>query len=140
MQDLLRLRQLLCSCLSLRPTVKIMISFCIFPWISRNRKAFSVFIPHFVNENESSSSSFFLPPLAQSELLEMSQPIRAYIQREQSHYRLMRRQGIQGFILMTVMCLWKRAVCTCVFISLKHLFIFFVPAVILEEPEREMNL
>lgn len=67
-----------------------------------------------------SSSSF--PPLAQSELWETSRPISSGIQREQSHYRLMRRRGIEGFILMTVMCVCKRAACTCFQTSL------FVPA------------
>lgn len=101
-------------------------------------EAFSVFIPEFLNENEYFSPSFFRPPLAQSELLEMSQPISSGIQREQSHYRLMRRQGIEGFILMTVMRVCKRAVCTC-FSFFLNIF-FFVPAVGLEPPEREINL
>lgn len=50
----------------------------------------------------------FLSPLAQSELAEMSQPISCGIQRERSHYWLMRRRGIEAFILITVMCVSKR--------------------------------
>lgn len=50
----------------------------------------------------------FLSPLAQSELAEMSQPISCGIQRERSHYWLMRRRGIEAFILITVMCVCKR--------------------------------
>lgn len=70
----------------------------------------------------------FLSPLAQSELEEMSQPISCGIQREQNHYWLMRRRGIEAFILITVMCVCKRAACTC-FSSTKHLFfLFLVPA------------
>lgn len=117
--------QLSCSCASLCQTVKISSSFCIFaPQISRNRKPFLSFFPEFLNENADFSSSFLRPPLAQSELLEMSQPISSGIQREQSHYRLMRRRGIEGFILMTVMRVCKRAVCTC-FSFFPNIFFLF---------------
>lgn len=52
-------------------------------------------------------------PLTQSELAETSRPISCSIQREESHYWLMRRRGIKAFILITVMSVCKRASCTC---------------------------
>lgn len=71
--DLLLLLQLLCSCMSPSPTVKTVSSCCIslFPG---SRNAFSVVIPQLQNEMIT-PLLFFLLPLAQSELLELRQPI-----------------------------------------------------------------
>lgn len=56
----------------------------------------------------------------------MSQPISCGIQREQSHYWLMRRRGIEAFILITVMCVCKRAPCTCFSLPPNIIFIFLL--------------
>lgn len=55
----------------------------------------------------------------------MSQPISCGIQRERSHYWLMRRRGIEAFILITVMCVCKRASCTCFSLLPNIIFCFF---------------
>lgn len=86
-------------------------------------KALSVFSCVFLKEH---FLLLFLSPLAQSELEEMSQPISCGIQREQSHYWLMRRRGIEAFILITVMCVCKRAPCTCFSLPPNIIFIFFL--------------
>lgn len=77
----------------------------------------------FLKKNTSSSSSSSSFPLAQSEW-EMSQPISCGIQREQSHYWLMRRRGIKAFILITVMSVCNRAACTC-FTLLPNIILIF---------------
>lgn len=102
--------------------IKYCFSLCRFAQSGSTESLF--FLKKNTSSSPSSSSSF---PLAQSELAEMSQPISCGIQREQSHYWLMRRQGIKAFILITVMSVCNRAACTC-FSSSKHhllLFLFF---------------
>lgn len=94
----------------------------------QHKLLFSLFLcfPLFFSPKKISSSSSSTFPLAQSELAEMSQPISCGIQKEQSHYWLMRRQGIKAFILITIMSVCKRAACTCCSLPPNLIFLFFL--------------